>query len=160
MRRIPKTDFQRYDHSSGPKETISQDRHSDSTCALCATFRGFTSPRRLGCVWKYQKHFSQTLQMAARALDNHRTPPSFLFFLPAKRGTLMSLLQDQCRSCSNQLAHKLFKHNHTQGRQTWAVHCTPIHTGEMLKYKIAEILDWLPEVLYFGMQYSKNIDWK
>lgn len=30
--------------------------------------------------------------MAARALDNHHTPPPFS---PAKRGTLMSLLQDQ-----------------------------------------------------------------
>lgn len=72
-----------------------------STCARSATLCGSTSLRRLGCMWKYQKRFSGTLQRAARALDNHRAPPPFT---PAKRGTLMSLLQDQRRSCSHPAA--------------------------------------------------------
>lgn len=44
-----------------------------------------------GCFWKYQKLFTGTLQMAARACSNHQTTPPVS---PAKRGAVMSPLHE------------------------------------------------------------------
>lgn len=118
--------FQLYNQPRGPEERIRKflwGGRGQSQCpapALCATLRGSTSPEQLGCVWKYQKQFTGTLQMAARALDNHQTPPPFS---PAKRGALMSPLHggsaDDTSCCSGW--HTNFKvqtHTHTFSART------------------------------------------
>lgn len=118
--------FQLYNQRRGPEERIrkwlwgGREQSQGPAPALSATLRGSTPPEQLGCFWKYQKQFTGTLQMAARALDNHQTPPPFS---PAKRGALMSPLHEGSvddTSCSSGWHTNLteFKHTHTYSAHT------------------------------------------
>lgn len=146
--------FQLYNQPHGPEERIrkwlwgGRGQSQDPAPALSATQRGSTPPEQLGCFWKYQKQFTGTLQMAARALDNHQTPPPFS---PAKRGALMSPLHEGSvddTSCSSGWHTNLteFKHTHIQcthwSRNKGFEDCVPIYTmAEVCKHKMAKSLD-------------------